>query len=515
MLRVHRILSNRPSPGGSLISEEAVPGKLARYANRMLVTATRPPAIAVLLSLAALVLSITALSTTPPPTSNRQISITLPGSQPEVLRIPATTLFHTINDDFVLKDDGTTYVQTGDIPAMWLRDSSAQTLPYVRFANTVPEFQPIVRSVIERNARNVLTDPHANAFTAGYKIWEEKWEPDSLAAPVTLVYAYWQQTHDRAVFTQHLRWSLEHTLATLECEQHHDSCSNYRSRYLPNHGFGADFSDTGMIWGAFRPSDDPVRYPFNVPQNMLLAVALDEIVQLAARGCGDSHMATAAAQLSTSVRAGIERYGKVYDFRYGWIYAYETDGRGNFLLMDDANVPNLISASSMEYLSPDDPIYQNTRRFALSTDDPYYYRGRYASGLGSPHTPTGWVWPLGLIGQALTASSAGEVVTLLKTINATSGSEQLMHESFDPNDPSRFTRPEFGWANAVYAELLFRTIAGLPQESFTRPALPTLLPLDVRTPVVATLDDQLISRGIIVQELRFSCTNALPYCYIR
>jgi uncharacterized protein len=505
VLRVGHIDANRPSDG-SFDFWAILPGMLVACANRAVVTATRPSSLAVVASLSALLLSVTALSPGAQFESQSNIDVALPGSSPSVLRVDADTLFHTLDFDFSLQDDGTMYVQTGDIPAMWLRDSSAQTLPYVRFAGVIPALQPIVRGVIERNARNVLKDPRANAFTAGYHVWEEKWEPDSLAYPVTLAYAYWRQTHDRSIFTPHLRWALEHTLASYSCEIRHDPCSDYRSRYLPNHGRGADFSATGMIWGAFRPSDDRVKYPFNIPQNMFAEIALKDIVEIAHDGFGDPHMALGAAQLATSVQAGIERYGKVYDFRYGWIYAYEVDGRGGFELMDDANIPNLVSASLFGYVSPTDMVYQNTRRFALSSDDPFYYHGRFASGLGSPHTPTGWVWPLGMAAQALTSSSPQETADIIKEIAATGSSDGLIHESFDPDDPSRFSRSEFGWANASYAELIFRSIAGFPAPVLSRNALPALLPEYSQTPVLTSFIDQLEARGAMTARCALACS---------
>jgi len=273
VLRTGHLGADR-SLGGPLDFLGQAPGLLAACANRAVVTATRPPALAAISLLSILIVSVTGLAPEMSAQQPRTINVTLSGATPTVLRVDADTLFHTVASDFFLQDDGEMYVQTGDIPAMWLRDSSAQTYPYVRFANEIPSFRPIIRAVIERNARNVLTDPHANAFTAGFKVWEEKWEPDSLGYPVTLTYAYWTRTHDRAIFTPHVRWALEHTLATYECEIHHESCSDYRSRYLPNHGTGAAYAETGMVWGAFRPSDDRVKYPFNIPQNMFASVAL-------------------------------------------------------------------------------------------------------------------------------------------------------------------------------------------------------------------------------------------------
>jgi len=390
---------------------------------------------------------------------------------PRTLQVDVAKLFHTLVVDFFPQDDGTVYVQTGDIPAMWLRDSSAQTLPYVRFVPMFPDLEPLVRGVIERNAKNVLTDPYANAFTSGYVSWEDKWEVDSLSYPVTLAWTYWQATHDRAMFTRRLHWALAHIVSTYECEQHHASCSHYRSRMLPNGGEGAYYAQTNMIWGAFRPSDDPVRYPFNIPQQMFAAVALEELAALADAGYRDAALSDRARMLAAELRAAIERYGVVYDFRYGWIYAYEVDGYGNHELMDDANIPNLISIPIFGFESSDNALYQSSRDFALSTDDPYFYRGAYAVGLGSSHTPTGWVWPLGMMARALRAQSWGEVEQMLAQLRASGGAEALFHESLDPNRPWRFTRTEFGWANALYAELMFRSIAGFAPQALPPRAL--------------------------------------------
>ena len=488
--------------GGPLDFQPRAPGLAAVWAKRAAVQLSRPPALAAITSFIILLLSVTALAPGIRPAQPHEIDVTLHGATPSVLAIDADTLFHTLSTDFFLQDDGGMYVQTGDIPAMWLRDSSAQTYPYVRFADEIPDFRPIIRAVIERDARNILTDPHANAFTAGYKVWEEKWEPDSLAYPVTLIYAYWNETHDRAIFTPHVRWALQHTLATYECEIDHETCSAYRSRFLPNHGAGAPFAHTGMIWGAFRPSDDRVKYPYNIPQNMLAAVALEEIGEIAVAGFGDAHMAAEADSLEHTVRGGIERYGVIYDFNHGWMYAYEVDGLGGFELMDDANLPNLVTAPLWEYVSPFDPIYENTRAFALSTGNPYFYSGRYATGLGSPHTPTGWVWPLGMIGQALTSRSSSEIATLIKMTESTGASNGLIHESFDPDDPSRFTRSEFGWANASYAELLFRSVGGIPPLPSHDDVLPHVLPHYVPPVIVDSFTDELDARATMIDALR-------------
>ena len=428
-------------------------------------------------------------------------TLTVPIGDDRVVHIDATMLFHTLVTDFFPRSDGTVYVETGDIPAMWLRDSSAQTLPYVRFVSGEAALALRVRGVIERNAKNVLTNSYANAFTAGFKIWEEKWEPDSLAYPVTLAWAYWQQTHDRAIFTRRLHWAFQHTLSTYACEQHHHECSHYTSRFLPNHGSGAEFAETGMIWAAFRPSDEPVRFPFNIPQQMLAAVALDELAELEEKGFGDQGQAAQARAMAAQIRDGINLYGRVYTKRYGWMYAYEVDGLGHTKFMDDANLPNLLSAPLFGFASPDDAVYQNTRRFVLSPANIYYYSGRYAEGIGSSHTPTGWVWPLAIIARALTSDSPADVQNAISQLVAIDGTHGLIHESFDPNNPSRFTRPNFGWANAMYAELLFRSAAGLPGDEVDPEGLASLLRSGSQTPTLVPLIEQWQNAAAVTQAL--------------
>jgi len=415
------------------------------------------------------------------------ISLYLPGMRARTISLDAPTLFHTLSNDFFLEDDDTIYVQTGDIPAMWLRDSSAQTIPYERFVDGYQQLQTVTRGVIARDAKNIIIDPYANAFTSGYKPWEEKWEVDSLAYPIELIRLYWEYAQDRSIFTPRLHWAFLHIVETYECEQQHRSCAyQYRSRFLPNHGSGADYSDTGMIWCAFRPSDDPVRYPFNIPQELFAASALETLAHLALVGYGDADLAWRARELAAAVRAGVDRFGPFYDFRYGWIYAYEVDGKGGTLLMDDANLPDLISLTFLNLIGRDDPLYAQTRAFALSDADPYYYRGKYAAGLGSPHTPTGWIWPLAIATAGITSANINEVVESLEQIRALDGQKGLLYESVDPNHPWHFTRSEFGWANAMYAELVFRSVADLHEEPPTTELLFGLLPRGIHTPHVTT-----------------------------
>ncbi|MBV8284497.1 MAG: glycoside hydrolase family 125 protein [Candidatus Eremiobacteraeota bacterium] len=388
--------------------------------------------------------------------------------------IQTATLFHTLFTDFFLEDDTTTYVQTGDIPAMWMRDAAAQTIPYVRFQRAYPVLHARFGGVIQREARSILTDVYANAFQADYHAWERKWEIDSLSWPVVLAWVYWRVTRDRSMFTPDLHVALRPIVFTYTCEEHHRRCNRYTYPYAVYTDDRYN-DDTGMIWGAFRPSDDPVQYRLNVPQNAFAAVALRDVAALARIGYGDGDLAQDAAALSARVVRGVLTYGRFYDsVRQRWTYAYETDGYGRYNLMDDANIPNLTTLPYLDWCSAYDPTYLSTRAFTLSMDNPFYFSGRYAQGLGSPHTPYGYVWPLGIIGRALTATSSAEVAEAITTLAETNGDAGLFHESFYPGGYWRYTRGEFGWANALGAELYFRSLAGDAASQFAAggPMLP-------------------------------------------
>jgi len=416
--------------------------------------------------------------------------------------IQTESLFHTLFHDFFLEDDGTTYVQTGDIPAMWLRDSSAQTIPYVRFQSEYPLLRTRFAGVIERNARAIDKDVYANAFQDDYHTWERKWEVDSIAWPVVLTEAYYSATHDRSIFTPNLHVALRQIVYTYNCEEHHRECSRYVYPYhVPTH---EEFDEgTGLIWGAFRPSDDPVEYRFNIPQNVLAAVALRDITHLARVGYGDATLIAQARSLEARVVTAILRYGVFYNERRGvWMYAYETDGFGNYNVMDDANLPDLTGLPTIDWCSSYDPIYLNTRAFTLSMDNPWYFSGRYAQGLGSPHTPYGYVWPLGIIARAITSTDVREVENSITTLAETDSEDGLIHESFYPDGYWRYTRQEFGWANALYAELLFRTVGGYPPLEHV-PGDEVMLPFERRspTPVLVSEMDQLENTADVVGTL--------------
>ncbi len=371
-------------------------------------------------------------------------------------------------------EDGTYFVITGDIPAMWLRDSAAQVRPYVKFAKEDELLQEILEGVIAKQAKLVCIDPYANAFNesangAGHQddtvlndhVWERKYEVDSLCAPLYLGYYYWKTTGISRIFTQDYRDMIEAIVATFRTEQDHGKSPYSFKRYgcvktdtLPNDGKGTSVKVTGMTWSGFRPSDDCCDYGYLIPANMMAVKALQFAEEICRECYQDGQLADRCSALAGEIEEGIQAYGVVDHPKYGRIYAYETDGFGNYNLMDDANSPSLLSMPYLGYCDKEDPLYQNTRRFILSKDNPYYFEGSQAKGVGSPHTPEGYVWHIGITMQALTSNDHEEVQECLDMLARTHAGTNYMHESFDPSAPEEYSRPWFAWANTLFAELL-------------------------------------------------------------
>ena len=375
----------------------------------------------------------------------------------------------------VQQTPGDTFVITGDIPAMWLRDSTAQVLHYLRFAQE-PEVAAMIEGLISRQADCILRDPYANAFNreensfkpyndtprASDWVWERKYEIDSLCYPLWLADKYLERTGNTAFLTEKFLKALETVLDVLRTEQNHSS-SPYRfqrtdcapSDTLPWEGMGNPVSYTGMTWSGFRPSDDACKYGYLIPSNFFAVRAMEAARKLA-QAAGREDLAQRALELQQTIREGIREYATVEHPRFGTVYAYETDGFGNYELMDDANVPSLLSLPYLEACGADDPIYRNTRSFVLSGSNPYYYEGALAKGIGSPHTPEGYIWHISLCVQAMTSTDDDEILSLVKMLLTTHGGTGFMHEGFDPNAPENFTRDWFAWANSMFGELIYR-----------------------------------------------------------
>ncbi len=356
--------------------------------------------------------------------------------------------------------DGTAYIKTGDIPAEWLRDASAQARPYLFFAKDDPDTRQLLRAIIARMTKYLQVDPYANAFTLDYRVWEEKFELDSLAYPVTLAWSYWKTTGDDSIFTPDFQKALDAVLATMQREQDHPRDSRYTHKELENDGRGRPTGYTGMIWTGFRPSDDACYYNFLIPSEMFAVVALGDMAEIERTVYHNVIKANEDISLRDEVQRGIQTYGLVFVPKYGYIYAYEVDGLGHAILTDDANIPSLLSAPYIGYTTANDRYYENTRRFLLSADNPSFYQGQVARGIGSYHTPDRWVWPLALIMQGLTATTDAEKQDVLSQLLASDPGDHLLHESFDPDDPKRFTREDFGWPNALFSEFVMTQFEG-------------------------------------------------------
>ncbi len=399
---------------------------------------------------------------------------------PELAPFFKGCFLNTIETTVTKLDDGGYFVITGDIPAMWLRDSAAQLTHYIRYANEDENLKEIIRSVIARQAEFVCLDPYANAFNAVPNshshndetdfyhdlIWERKYEVDSLCAPLYLAYQYYMATLDDSIFTEQFRKMMYIIFEVFKKEQNHFQSSTYyfnrqncpQTDTLPCDGKGNDVAYTGMTWSGFRPSDDRCVYGYLVPSNMMAVCALKKAAEMANIGYEDNKLESECRSLAFDIDEGIKEHAIYEHPKFGEIYAYEVNGKGDIILMDDANSPSLLSAPYLGYVKKDDEIYQNTRKFILSINNPWYFEGRVAKGVGSPHTGNNKIWHIALTMQALTSSSIEEVEKCLSMIANSHAGTFLMHESFDKDDDTLFTRPWFAWANSLFAELLIRLV---------------------------------------------------------
>lgn len=410
---------------------------------------------------------------------------------PKLVEMYERCMINTLDTTIKIRESGMTFILTGDIPAMWLRDSVCQVRPFLFFAAENEEIQSMLIGLSKEQAKLVAIDPYANAFNetangAGHQaditemhpqVWERKYEIDSLCYPIQLAYYIWKITGRTEQFDQAFLKMLQSIFALWQVEQHHETKSSYRfermdcvpSDTLKRDGRGTETTYTGMLWSGFRPSDDACEYGYLIPSNMFAVVVLGyakEIIE--AFYPDEKETLQQAATLKADIQTGIEKFGTYNHPTFGEIYAFEVDGFGNQLLMDDANVPSLLSLPIIGYSKKEEKIYQNTRNYILSKDNPYYFEGEHAKGIGSPHTPNGYIWPIGLAIQGLTATDQTEKNSILDMLLRTDADTGLMHESFHPDNPADFTREWFSWANMMFCELVidtagFKLVGALPK----------------------------------------------------
>ena len=372
-----------------------------------------------------------------------------------------------------------TFVITGDIEAMWLRDSSAQVWPYLQLLKQDKELQLLVAGLINRQAQCILLDSYANAFNDGPKgsywetdntqhmikeLHERKWEIDSLCYPIRVAYYYWLLTGDTSVFDADWHKAMQLVVKTFKEQQRKDGLGPYsfmRDCDRPtdsqiNGGFGAPVKPVGLIVSAFRPSDDATQYGFLIPSNMFAVVSLRQLAEIENKVYGNANFAGQCLELASEVDEAIQKYGVVNHPVAGKIYAFEVDGFGNSLCMDDANVPSLLGAPYLGYCKVDDVLYQNTRKFVWSDNNPYFFKGKAGEGIGGPHVGLDYAWPMSIIMKGLTTGNTAELKECLTLLRNTDGDTGFMHESFHVDNPAKFTRSWFAWANTLFGELIVK-----------------------------------------------------------
>lgn len=378
-----------------------------------------------------------------------------------------------------------TYVITGDIDAMWLRDSSAQVWPYLPFMKKDKSLQNLILGLVNKQSQCINIDPYANAFyndptkegewfsdhtdmTPG--IHERKWEIDSLCYPIRLAHAYWKETNDTTPFDDEWVKAQENTYKTFVEQQRKDDLGPYKferttargTDTLQVDGYGYPVNPVGLICSAFRPSDDCTIFLFLIPSNLFAMVSLRQSAEILRKVRNNTELATKMEALANEVEAAVNKYGIIDHPTHGRVYAYEVDGFGSYMMMDDANVPSLLSLPYLGAVDTNDEVYQRTRRFVLSENNPFYFKGTAAAGIGGPHIGRDMIWPMALIIQALTSNSDEEIRQCIQTLKNTHGDTGFMHESFHKDDPKNFTRHWFAWTNTLFGELLWKTYQEKP-----------------------------------------------------
>jgi uncharacterized protein len=378
-----------------------------------------------------------------------------------------------------------TYVITGDIDAMWLRDSTAQVWPYLPLIKSDPHLQQLIEGVINRQVKCIHLDPYANAFykdetkVSEWKsdltdmkpgVHERKWEIDSLCYPVRLAHQYWKTTGHTAPFDKYWMESIALIVKTFKEQQRKDGEGPYKFQRktawatdgVPLGGYGYPVKPVGLICSMFRPSDDATIFPFLIPSNYFAVVSLRHAAEMVRSIHGNQQLAAECNALANEVEAAIRKYAIIMTPSHGKIYAYEINGFGSFNLMDDANVPSLLSLPYLDAVPVNDATYQNTRKYVLSTDNPFFFKGSAGEGIGGPHIGMDMIWPISIIMRGLTSQSSEEVKKCLQTLKTSNAGSGFMHESFNKNDVKNFTRKWFAWANTLFGELVLHTYEKYP-----------------------------------------------------
>ncbi len=373
-----------------------------------------------------------------------------------------------------------TFVYTGDIHAMWLRDSGAQVWPYVKLANSDEHLRAMIEGVIRRQFKSINIDPYANAFNDGAtggewmtditdmlpEIHERKWEIDSLCYPIRLAYEYWLVTGDASIFDDQWLLAMRNILTTFVDQQRKEDNGSYsfmrkterQFDTVCNSGYGNPVKPVGLIASSFRPSDDATVFSFLIPSNFFAVTSLRKASEILTKVNGATDLAQECIALANEVEIAIENYAKYDHPKYGTIYAFEVDGFGNYLLTDDANVPSLLSMPYLGDIAVDNKTYQNTRNFVWSDSNPYFFKGEAGEGVGGPHVGYDMVWPMSIMMRAFTSQCDTEIKECIEMLMSTDDETGFMHESFHKDDASNFSRAWFAWQNSLFGELIIKLV---------------------------------------------------------
>lgn len=400
-----------------------------------------------------------------------------------------------------------TFIITGDINAMWLRDSSNQMQSYLPLLNASSEPNSIAslyRGVINLQARYLLTSPYCNSFQppveskipiapnpsasqdnvfptySNESVFECKYELDSLAAFLEVSANYYNATKDASFFSKFhwvdaveavLKVAQDMTTPTYaedgEVLQSPYTFTRFTTRAtetLANDGLGNPVANgTGLIRSAFRPSDDSTIHQLYVPANMMFSTYLASTSEIMSKlnTTKSASLAQKMSDLSKSLQSAIEEHGTVNHSKYGKVYAFEVDGFGSTTIMDDANIPSLLSAPFLGY-PVNAETYKNTRALVLSASNPYFMRGPVINAIGGPHQGPGMAWPMASIVRILTSNNDDEIIGELRQIVSSTAGLGLIHESINSFDANKWTRQWFSWANGLFGQMILDLEARKP-----------------------------------------------------
>lgn len=389
-----------------------------------------------------------------------------------------TTLYHYVESDHLK-----TFVITGDIPAMWLRDSTAQVWQYFPLISSSQELKNIFSGLIRKQAELIALDPYANAFYHRPKfgvhkfdltpmkpgVHERKWELDSLAYHVLLSAQYFNLTQDLDCFDEDWKMSYSLILETLRTQQRKhghgpyvfDRITTNRVDTLSNRGYGPRYFPTGMIASAFRASDDACVYPFNIPGNFLALKVLTDIQPLLSNLQWTVRLEDTKS-LAEEIKNGLKDWSIHTDSEYGHYLRFEVDGLGNALTIDEPNAPNLSSLAYLGILQLEDPVFVTTHSLMNSEQNPWYFSGKVAQGIGSPHTGKDMIWPMAMILNMFNQTSEIEIEKSLSQLIKSSAATGLLHESFHKDNANIYTRPWFAWCNSLFADVVIKLMTRHP-----------------------------------------------------